>query len=106
MAPVSTPPVEQARSIFSDLGYTVSGDGEEFRAERKWRVVRVTALAESGETPDDGELRCFVTWSDQAQQLRRQLRRTNPAYEWAIISVREGGDYEVMRAPPGAKQAV
>ena len=106
MAPVSTPPVEQARSIFSELGYTVSGDGDEFRAERKWRVVRVTALADPGATPDGGELRCFVTWSDNAPQLRRKLRQIDPEYEWAIISVRDGGDYEVTRAPPSVAQAV
>ncbi|WP_158056439.1 DUF7116 family protein [Halorussus halophilus] len=106
MAPVNTPPVEQARSIFSDLGYTVSGDGDEFRAERKWRVVRVTAASESIETPDDGELRCFVTWEDCAPKLRRRLRRADPDYEWAIIEIRDGGDYEVTRAPPSVQQAV
>ena len=100
MATVSTPPIEQARTIFTDLGYSLSGDGEEFRAERKWRVVRVTAVTDSDETPEDGDLRCFVTWDEYAPDLRQRLRRTNPEYEWAIIGVREGGDYEVLRAPP------
>jgi hypothetical protein len=105
MATVSTPPIEQARTIFADLGYTVSGDGDEFRAERKWRVVRVTALTDSETTPDDGELRCFVAWNEDASDLRKHLRRTDPEYEWAIIGVREGGDYEVLRAPPSATAA-
>ena len=106
MATVSTPPTDQARTIFTDLGYTVSGDGDEFRAERKWRVVRVTALADSDETPDDGDLRCFVTWKESASELRQKLRRTDPEYEWAIIGVREGGDYEVLHAPSTVKTAV
>ena len=99
MATVSTPPIEQARTIFTDLGYSISGDGEEFRAERKWRVVRVTALTDSDETPDDGDLRCFVTWHEHAPELRQRLRGADPEYEWAVISVRESGDYEVLRAP-------
>ncbi|WP_276301237.1 DUF7116 family protein [Halorussus lipolyticus] len=106
MATVSTPPIEQARTIFDDLGYSVSGDGDEFRAERKWRVVRVTALTDSDETPDDGELRCFVTWKEYASDLRARLRRTDPEYEWAIIGVRDCGDYEVLRAPPSGAAAV
>ncbi|WP_135825720.1 DUF7116 family protein [Halorussus ruber] len=106
MATVSTPPIDQARSIFTDLGYSVSGDGDEFRAERKWRVVRVTALTDSDETPDDGELRCFVTWKEYASELRTQLRRTDPEYEWAIIGVREDDDYEVLRAPPSVATAI
>lgn len=100
MATVTTPPVEQARSIFNDLGYAVSGDGDEFRAKRKWKEVRVTALAESIETPDTGDLRCFVTWPEKAGKLSRKLRRADPEYEWAVISVTEGGEYEVARAPP------
>ena len=39
MGAVITPLAEEARSIFTDLGYTVSGSGREFSAERKWRVV-------------------------------------------------------------------
>jgi len=106
MATVSTPPTERAKTIFDDLGYTVSGDGEEFRAERKWRVVRVTAVTGSDETPDDGDLRCFVTWNEYASELRNRLRRNDPEYEWAIIGVRESGDYEVLRAPPSAAAAI
>ena len=60
MGVVSTPPTEAARSIFTDLGYTVSGSGREFSAERKWRVVAVTAADESTELPKSGDLRCFV----------------------------------------------
>ena len=75
MPPVSMPPSEDARSIFRRLGYSVSGDGSEFVAERKWRRVLVTPLctedatdpepylADGGATP---KLRCFVTWRDTA----------------------------------------
>ncbi|WP_132059954.1 DUF7116 family protein [Halorussus amylolyticus] len=107
MAPVSTPPAEQARSIFTDLGYTVSrDDGDEFRAERKWRSVSVTALADPADAPADGDMRCFVTWEEYAPELRRKLRHLDPEYEWAIIGVHECGDYEVTRAPPSAAPAV
>ena len=99
MGTVSTPPVEQARSIFSELGYTVSGDGPEFRAEREWKVVHVSAISEPGETPDSGTFRCFVTYRESAESLERHLTRLNPDYEWAIISVSDD-DYDVIRAPP------
>lgn len=100
MGVVSTPPVEQARSIFSKLGYSLSGDGSEFRAERDWKVVTVTATADAEDTPESGTLRCFVTYREEARSLRRRLRRADPEYEWAIISVEEDDDYEVVRAPP------
>ena len=101
MARGSTPPVDEARSIFTDLGYTVSGDGPEFSARRDWKEVRVTALSEDEDTPETGTLRCFVTWHEQAGPLRRRLRSADPEYEWAIIGVGDGGDYEVARAPSG-----
>lgn len=100
MGTVSTPPVEQARSIFSELGYTVSGDGPEFRAEREWKVVHVSAISEPEETPDSGAFRCFVTYSETAETLERQLTRLQPDYEWAIISVDDDAEYDVVRAPP------
>ena len=91
------PPAEQAKSIFDDLGYTVEGNGPEFRAQRKWRVVRVTATAE----PDDSEnlgdepYQCFVTWADASSELCERLRRSDPEYEWAVIGVTDDG-YEVV----------
>jgi hypothetical protein len=101
------PPVEEARSVFRRLGYTVDGDGAELRAERKWRTVYVTALdadaatsprelrADGGRT--DYRLRCFVTWKEAAGDLRDRLTRLDPGYEWAIIGVDSGGDdYEVV----------
>lgn len=100
MGPVSTPPVEQARSIFDDLGYTVSGEGSEFRAERDWKVVHVSAVADPETPPDSGSLRCFVTYHDVAESLERKLSRVKPDYEWAIISVTDEADYDVVRAPP------
>lgn len=100
MGTVNTPPVERARLIFDDLGYTVSGDGPEFRAEREWKVVRVTALAETDETPTSGEYRCFVTYRENADALRRRLHELDPEYEWAIISVGDDDEYDVVRAPP------
>jgi hypothetical protein len=100
MGPVSTNLDEQARSIFSDLGYTISGDGAEFRAEREWKSVHVTVTEEPDEAPDSGGLRCFVTYEEQAPRLRRRLTRADPEYEWAIISVEDDDEYEVVRAPP------
>ncbi|PSP89522.1 hypothetical protein BRC90_04110 [Halobacteriales archaeon QS_4_69_34] len=101
MGAASTPPTEQARSIFTELGYTVSGNGTELRAERKWRVVRVTAVAEPEETPDSGDLRCFVTWKRHAEALRERLLDEKPDYDWAIIGVDDTGDYEVIHPTVG-----
>lgn len=101
------PPVEEAKDIFSRLGYAVSGDGTELLAERKWRTVRVTAMdADAVESAgrvltDGGEsdrLRCFVTWEEYTGDLRERLERVSPPYEWAIIGVRsDDRDYEVVR---------
>lgn len=101
MGPVSIPPVEQARSIFNELGYTLSGDGTEFRAEREWKVVQVTATADEHEEsiPDSGSLRCFVTYREAAESLVRRLSDLGPDYEWAVISVDDGTDYDVIHAP-------
>ena len=92
----------RARSIFDDLGYTVVGDGSEFRAERDWKVVRVTAT-DGGADPDDEGLHCYVTSSEQVDGLRRRLS-AGDSEEWAIIAV-DGEDYEVVRAPPGPSGA-
>ncbi|ADJ14810.1 DUF7116 family protein [Halalkalicoccus jeotgali] len=101
MGPVSIPPVEQARSIFSELGYTLSGDGTEFRAEREWKVVHVTATTDEDEDsiPDSGSLRCFVTYREAAESLVRRLSDLKPDYEWAVISVTDGSGYDVVHAP-------
>lgn len=101
MGPVNMRLVEQARSIFADLGYSVEGDGPEFRAERKWKVVHVSTVLEPTELPSErGEFRCFVARPEDADTLEAQLTRTNPPYEWAIIVV-DGDDYQVERVPPG-----
>ena len=104
MGTVNTHLVEEARSIFTRLGYTVSGDGVEFTAERDWKVVRVTAMAEPTDPPESGGLRCFVTRQCDAREVRRRLVRADPDYDWAIISVADD-DYEVVRAPPGPTAA-
>ncbi|MFB6155029.1 MAG: hypothetical protein ABEJ22_03975 [Haloferacaceae archaeon] len=101
------PPVEEAKTVFSRLGYDVSGNGTELRAERKWRTVRVVAL--DGSFPDEpnvladggveaeGGLRCFVTWSDYATDLLSTLERQNLSFDWALVGVDEDGDYDVVR---------
>jgi hypothetical protein len=101
MAAATTPPTDEAREVFADLGYDVSGEGTEFRAIREWKEVLVTAtgLGEAVEVHEDGGYRCFVTWSEQAAGLREHLSRADPEYEWAVIGVDDGGDYEVARAP-------
>jgi hypothetical protein len=98
MGTVSTPLRREAESIFTDMGYAVTGDGSELRATRKWRVVQVTPMAEPDDPPREGSLRCFVTWENGADDLERRLARADPDYEWAIIGIRED-DYVVSRRP-------
>ena len=107
MPPVSMPPSEDARAIFRRLGYSVSGDGPEFVAERKWRTVRVTAvsdgddlrgrrvLADGGEPSTDYRFRCFVAPKSATGDVRNRLRSVDPTYEWAVIGVDDGGEYNV-----------
>lgn len=103
MGPVNMRLVEQARSIFADLGYTVEGTGPEFRAEREWKVVHVNPVLDDAALPSAaGDFHCFVSRKDEADDLERRLRATDPDYEWAIIAV-NGDEYEVERAPPGPK---
>ena len=107
MAPVTMPPVEEAKTVFSRLGYDVSEDGTELRAERKWRTVRVVAvdgnapsgpnvLADGGVESDD-RLHCFVTWNDYTSDLLTRLERKNLSYDWAVIGVDGDGNYDVVR---------
>lgn len=98
MASASPSLTTRARSIFDDLGYTLVGEGAEFRAERDWKVVRVTATDGTAEPDCDG-LHCYVTSSDRVGTLRQQLDGSD-ADEWAIIAI-DGEEYEVVRAPPG-----
>ena len=105
------PPVEEARAIFSRLGYAVSGDGVELQAERKWRTVHVTALAgedthSAGRVLADGgreetDLRCFVTWHEYTGELRDRLARRGPSYEWAVIGVDDADAEEYEVCPDG-----
>jgi len=97
MGTVTTSLGQRARSIFRDLGYSVSASGGELRAERKWRSVQVTPMPEPAEPPTAGSMRCFVTWSEHVSAVERRLRRIDPDYEWAIIGVRDCGDYDVAR---------
>ncbi|MFT4921481.1 MAG: hypothetical protein ACI8XM_000681 [Haloarculaceae archaeon] len=97
MGTVTTSLHEQAQSIFSNLGYDVSREGGELRAQRKWRIVQVTPMPEPRDPPSAGTLRCFVTWSEHVSALERRLQRSNLDYEWAIIGVRDGDDYDVAR---------
>ena len=99
MGAVSTTLREQARTIFADLGYRVSTDGGELRAERKWRTVHVTPVADVDAPPESGDFRCFVTLPDRVEALERTVARSDPDYEWAIIGVTEGEDYEVACMP-------
>jgi hypothetical protein len=94
--------VEQARSIFSELGYTVDGDGREFIAKRGWKAVRVMAIEDGDDLPQTGSLCCFITRQPAASDLRGRLRSLDPDYEWAIIAI-DGEDYRVERAPPGPR---
>lgn len=94
MGAVSTSLVEKARTIFTDLGYEVTDDGDELRAERKWRTVHVTT-ADPDEVPPDGQLRCFVAHLERADVVRDRLLGAEPDYDWAVIGVTDS-DYQVL----------
>lgn len=96
MSAVSTSLRKEAESIFTDLGYEVTPKGGEIQAQRKWRVVQVTPMAEPAEPPSSGSLRCFVTHAETVDRLEQKLDRADPAYEWAIIGVEDEG-YVVSR---------
>jgi len=99
----STPPSDEARQIFSELGYEITGDdGDTFRAAREWKEVDVLAVTNEVRTGSGGGMRCFVTWEDHVERLERRLEADDHDYEWAVIGVSENGDYEVARAPPTA----
>jgi hypothetical protein len=94
MGAVSTSLDEEARSIFTDLGYDVTEAGEELRAERKWRTVHVTT-ADPEEASAHGGLRCFVAREDRAGDVQDRLLSLEPDYDWAVVSV-DGDDYRVL----------
>lgn len=98
MSAVSSSLQKEAESIFTDLGYDVTPSGSEIQAQRKWRVVQVTPMAEPSEPPSSGDLRCFVTHAETVSTLEERLERADPCYEWAIIGVEDDG-YEVTRRP-------
>ena len=106
MSTVTTALREEAETIFTDLGYTVTPQGSEIRAERKWRVVQVTPMAEPEtpeepeEPPQSSELRCFVTFADAVPTLERKLTRECLEYEWAIIGIRDDNEYIVRHCSP------
>jgi hypothetical protein len=91
---------EAAREVFADLGYTVTPDGDEFRAVRDWKDVRVVPVEEGASVPTDGDSwRCFVTWQDRCEHLLRSLEAAAPEAPWAVVSVSPAGDHEVVRRP-------
>ena len=94
MGAVSTSLDEEARSIFRDLGYEVTEEGDELRAERKWRTVHVTT-ADPEEASTHGGLRCFVAREDCADDVQDRLLSLEPEYDWAVISV-DGDGYRVL----------
>lgn len=97
MAAVSTSLDEQARSIFDDIGYTVSRTEDGLRASHKWREVGVTVLEDNIAIPDSGEMRCFVTAASDAESVGNRLERRDVPYDWAVIGVHEDGGYDVIR---------
>ncbi|MDR9382201.1 MAG: hypothetical protein RI560_11120 [Natronomonas sp.] len=94
MGAVSTSLVEEARTVFRDLGYELTAEGGEFRAERKWRTVYVTT-ADPEEANTHGRLRCFVTRAERAAEVRDRLLAIEPDYDWAVIGIDEDGEYRV-----------
>ena len=104
MPTVSTPLIEEAQAIFARLGYSVSGDGSEFIAERKWRSVHVTVLrsgatlsnkrarTDGGTVSNQCQLRCFVAPKTETTLIKERLTAMNPEYEWAIMGVESNED--------------
>ena len=88
MGAVSTSLIEEARTAFQELGYEVTDEEDELRAERKWRTVYVTA-ADPSEANTHGRLRCFVARPDRASDVRDRLLDLEPDYDWAVITIEE-----------------
>lgn len=103
MGVVSTPLLDEARTIFSDLGYEVEKAGEELRAERKWRTVFVTT-ADPEEAPTHGRLRCFVAEESRAPEVRDRLVSLAPDYDWAVVAV-DSSDYRILHPDAEALSA-
>jgi len=103
MGVVSTPLLDEARTIFSDLGYEVEKEGEELRAERKWRTVYVTT-ADPEEAPTRGRLRCFVAEEPRAPEVRDRLVSLAPDYDWAVVAV-DSSDYRILHPDAEALSA-
>jgi hypothetical protein len=97
MSAVSTPLDEQARSIFDDIGYTVSSTDDGLRAAHKWREVGVTVLEDEITIPDSGDMHCFVTQAADVDTVADRLTREDPEYDWAVLGVRDDGSYDVVR---------
>ncbi|CCQ37465.1 uncharacterized protein Nmlp_3335 [Natronomonas moolapensis 8.8.11] len=95
MGAVSKPLVEEARSVFHELGYELTAEGEELRAERKWRTVYVTTV-DPAEANTHGRLRCFVARAERAPEIQDRLLAMEPGYDWAVISIDEEGEYRVL----------
>ena len=95
MGAVSKPLVEEARAVFRGLGYELTAEGEELRAERKWRTVYVTT-ADPAEANTHGRLRCFVARADRAPEIQDRLLEIEPDYDWAVVSIDEEGEYRVL----------
>jgi len=103
--PESGPPVAAAAALFRRLGYTVTDEGREFVARRKWRTVAVrvlgaeeavsTAVADGGRSPD---LRCYVADRGAAAAVEDRVAAADPDPEWAVVGL-DGDDHEVVRAP-------
>jgi hypothetical protein len=96
MESASTDLRNRARGLFEELGYSIDETPAGFRAERKWRSVRVQTASAEAALPSDGQLRCFVTTAGEAEELRSRLLDARPDYDWAIVAI-DGEDYDVYR---------
>ena len=95
MGAVSKPLVEEARTVFRELGYELTAEDDELRAERKWRTVYVTT-ADPAEANTHGRLRCFVARAERAPEIQDRLLEIEPDYDWAVISIDEESEYRVL----------
>jgi len=81
-----------ARLVFERLGYSVTYDGEDLKAERDDKVVSVVTVEDEKpphvEADADIDKYCLVTRADDAPSLKRTAESRLPAEtDWAVIGL-------------------
>lgn len=91
--------IDRARTIFTELGYSIDGSDTEFTATREWKAVQVVATEDDVDVRSaDEPYKCFIVDQGNIDALEHEIRRRDPEYEWAIIGITEDG-YDVATPP-------